>query len=146
MTWQEELEKNAREWLGTPYVPHARVKGAGVDCGGFLYDNYGPFFGPFAPYPTDYPVDWAAHSDDERYLDFIMPYVKQVPDARVGGFSVFKLGLAFGHAAIYISGDNYIHAWGRVGEGAVTITPARVMNYMARINGGVKHFYPKDAD
>ncbi len=22
----------AREWIGTPFVPHARIKGAGVDC------------------------------------------------------------------------------------------------------------------
>jgi hypothetical protein len=26
------IARTAREWIGTPFVPHARIKGAGADC------------------------------------------------------------------------------------------------------------------
>ncbi len=29
---RRHIAKTAREWIGTPFVPHARIKGAGVDC------------------------------------------------------------------------------------------------------------------
>jgi cell wall-associated NlpC family hydrolase len=29
---QERLLYHAAQWLGTPFVPHARIRGAGVDC------------------------------------------------------------------------------------------------------------------
>lgn len=138
--WRERVVAEVTTWLGTPYIPKARVKGVGTDCGGLLYQVYNPIFGPFAPFPTDYPADWALHSNRERYLDFIMPYVKEVSQPSVGGFSLFHLGLVYAHAAIYVGDNQYIHAWGRQREGSVTKTPARVMRAMAK--GQVKHFDP----
>jgi cell wall-associated NlpC family hydrolase len=130
------------EWLNTPYVPRARVLGVGIDCGTLLYDCYDRVVGPLAPMPTNYAVDWAAHCDDEKYLDFIQPYVKEVPVVTRGGFTLYHLGLAYAHAAIYLGGGKYIHAWGRQGAGAVTITPERVLRHLNHEHQP-KHFEPK---
>lgn len=142
VSWQDAVCDRALSWINTPYVPRARVNGVGADCGTFLYDCYEPQFGPFKPLPIDYAVDWAAHKDAERYLDFIMPYVKSCAVPVRGGFSLFHVGLAYSHAAIYLGGDRYIHAWGRKGAGAVMITPKRVMLALSR-DFPVKHFEPK---
>lgn len=147
MSWQDDLAIEARTWIGTPYVPRGRVKGVGADCGGLLYQLYNPVFGPFGPYP-EYPPDWALHADAERYLDFVMPYVDQVPTPRYGGFSLFHMGLVHAHAAILIDNDQYIHAWGRLRAGGVVLSRPRQMQALMRLNEGTrppKHFWPKGA-
>lgn len=140
-----EICASVKTWIGTPYVPKARVKGVGVDCGGLLYEVYNPMFGPFAPFPIDYPADWGLHQNNERYLDFIMPYVVEIRKPVVGGFSMFHLGMVYAHAAIFADTGNYIHAWGRLRDGSVTQTAPRILNYMAKQNGNfpVRHFEPK---
>ena len=142
--WVALVCADALSWEGTPYVPKARVKGVGVDCGGLLYEVYNPYFGPFPPMPQDYPPDWALHGNEERYLDFIMPHVTQVPAILPGGFSLFHMGLVYAHAAIMLTNGRYIHAWGRAREGRVTQSYVRTMDALVRLNGGfpVKHFYP----
>lgn len=141
--WVAEVCAEAETWLGTPYHPNARVKGTGVDCGGLLYQVYNPHFGPFPPFPQDTPNDWALHQARERYLDFIMPLVRETVHPKAGGFSVMKVALAFSHAAIYVGDHRYIHAWGRPRHGSVVKTPARVIDTLAK--HGIRHFYPKDA-
>ncbi len=139
--WQDTVIDEAMSWYGTPYVPRAKVKGVGCDCGTLLHACYG-LIRDIPPMPTDYPVDWAAHRDDERYLDFVMPYVKAAPSPVRGGFTLFHLGQVYAHAAIYLGEGKYIHAWGRKGEGAVTITPARVLMMLGK-TFPPKHFEPK---
>lgn len=143
--WQELVIAEARTWQNTPYVPKGRVKGVGVDCGGLLYQVYNPIFGPFAPYPSDYSPDWSAHEVNERYLSFILPISEEVKEVQPGGFSLFHVGLNYSHAAIYLGENKYIHAWGRQREGRVTITPVRVMFYLAKQDQEhpVRHFTPR---
>lgn len=140
MDWQDTVCGEAITWLGTPYVPRARVKGVGCDCGTLLYACYS-LIRDLPPMPRDYAVDWAAHKDDELYLNWIIPFVRQADAAPPGGFTLFKLGRAYAHAAIRLDDRRYIHAWGRKGEGAVTITPARVLMGLAK-NAPPKHFEP----
>lgn len=129
-------------WLNTPYVPRANVKGVGVDCGMMLYEVYNPYFGPFKQ-PPDYSADWALHMPHEKYLDFIMPYVRECSIVHRGGFSLFHMGLNYAHAAIYLGNNEYIHAWGRLREGGVTISKARVLNNLAGRSGHApRHFQP----
>jgi NlpC/P60 family putative phage cell wall peptidase len=128
-------------WLGTPYVHKGRTKGVAADCGGLLYEVYNKFMGPLPPFPDDYPPDWAMHDGKERYLDFVEPLFKApVSLVQPGGFSLFHLGLAMSHAAIYVGDGKYIHSWGRNRMGSVTKTPSRVMLHMAR--GNVRHYDP----
>lgn len=121
----------ARTWQGTPYVHKGRIKGVGADCGGFLHALLSPYY-ELPPMPDDYPPDWSTHSNAERYLDFIMPFVRRVPFVRPAGITLFHFGNAYSHAAMLLDDGNYIHSWGRNREGYVTIMPARVANYVAK--------------
>lgn len=142
MSWQDEVCREVQEWIGTPYIPKGRVKGVGADCGGLLYEIYNPHFGPFKTFPaTEYSADWAMHTNKEMYLDFVMPYVKEVATPVFGGFSLFHIGLVYAHAAIYIGKDFYVHAWGRTDRGSVTKTAGRVMRHMGK-GFPIRHFAP----
>lgn len=141
MNWRDQVVNEALTWLGTPYVAKARVKGVGTDCGGFLYEVYNPIFGPFASMPTDYSPDWALHNDRERYLEFIMPYIREVETPLPGDMTLYKVGQAYSHAAIFLNDKQYIHAWGRTREGKVTLSSPRVMAHLGK--NGFKHFTPK---
>lgn len=130
-------------WYGTPYVHKGRVKGVGCDCGGFIYEVFNPFVGPFPAFPTDYPPDWALHNDNELYLDFILPFVREIPRPKAGGLTLYHIGKRYAHAALMLENGNYIHSWGRQGSCGVTITPPRVMRQYVRNYGNgfrEKHF------
>jgi NlpC/P60 family putative phage cell wall peptidase len=117
--WRQYIIDEARTWKGTPYQHKGRVKGIGCDCGGIIYQVYTPLLGPFAPFPKTYAQDWAMHAENEMYLEFIMPYVKQVPKPVPGGLALFKVGRNFSHAAICTEKGTFIHAWGRTQHGSV---------------------------
>jgi cell wall-associated NlpC family hydrolase len=117
--WRDWIVAEARSFRYTPFHHQGRVKGVGVDCAGLLYQVYGPVFGPFKPFPKDYPADWWAHKDDDRYLDFILPYVEEVPKPIKGGFSMWRIGRNFAHSGIFTERGTYIHAWGVTGKGSV---------------------------
>ena len=118
--WRAAVVAEARSWLFTPYQHKGRIKKVGVDCGGLLYECYQDIFGPFKAFPNDYPADWGMHKDGhEIYLAFIMPYVVEIAQPIRGGFSLFKVGRNFSHAAIFTERGTYVHAWGRTQAGAV---------------------------
>lgn len=125
--WREDVVRDAREWIGTPYHHKGKMRGVGCDCGGFLYAVYEPYFGPFPPFPQDYPPDWAYHRDLERYLSFIMPMVSEVQTPEMGDFALVKMGRAFSHAGIYAGGDSYIHSFGNRNFGGVVEVPFKQM-------------------
>lgn len=110
--WREHVEATARTWLGTPYMHKGRIKGVGVDCGGLVYEVFNTFL-PLPAFPTDYAPDWAVHRENEIYLDFIMPFVEEVQKPVFGGIIMVKYGRNYSHAAICVSKDKFIHAWGR---------------------------------
>lgn len=118
--WRQWIVDEARSWKGTPYQHKARVKNVGVDCGGIVYEVYNPLFGPFKPFPKNYPPDWSLHRENEIYLDFIMPYVIEVKKPVAGVIALFQIGRNMGHAAICTERGTYIHAWGRNQIGTVT--------------------------
>lgn len=103
----------ALTWLGTPYHPHARIKGAGVDCAmllgevyhacGLLPDNWAP--GYYAP-------DWHLHRSEELYLQGIERYARKIHgDPLPGDVALFKFGMTTSHGAIVIQWPRVIHAY-----------------------------------
>ncbi len=119
-SWRQWIIDEARTWKGTPFQHKGRIKGVGCDCGGLIYQVYVSLLGPFKPFPKDYAPDWALHRENEIYLDFIEPYVVEVPKAKPGGLAMFRIGRNFGHATICTERDTFIHAWGRNQAGTVT--------------------------
>lgn len=105
--------EEALSWLGTPYHPHGRVKGAGVDCAmllgevfhacGMLPDDWAP--GYYAP-------DWHLHRSEELYLQGIQKYAKPVTgDPKPGDIALFKFGRTTSHGAIVVQWPRLVHAY-----------------------------------
>ncbi len=112
----------ALTWKNTPYHHKGRVKGVGVDCGGFIYEVFNKWL-PLPAFPRNYPEDWSLHKEgNELYLDFIMPFVREIRDPKPADLLLFQYGRNFGHAALYMGGNRYIHAWGKTGVGSVKVS------------------------
>lgn len=102
----------AREYIGTPYHPGARLKGVGIDCGTLLaevYERAGII--PHMEIPH-YPPDWNKQKKDEKYLEFILRHGHLVPFERVkpGDVAVWKFALSRSHGAIIVNWPVVIHA------------------------------------
>lgn len=116
----------AISWLGTPYISNGCIKGprGGVDCAMILvgvYGNLGYIPKEFDPRP--YPPQWHVHRNEEKYLNHVLSFAKEVsgPPDRLslpGDVVMFFLGKVFAHGAIIIDWPNVIHA---VGNDKVTL-------------------------
>ena len=99
---RQNVVREALEWLGTPYISEARVKGTGTDCAMFLagvFINAGliePFKVPH------YPAQWHLHSSDERYLREITRFLSEIRQPLPGDVAVFHVKHAYAHAGIVV--------------------------------------------
>lgn len=110
----------AKTWIGTPYVSNGMVKGkrGGTDCAMLLvgvYANTGIISKDFDPRP--YPPQWHVHRNEERYMNYVLQFATEIPPPPErmplpGDLVMFKLGLAFAHAAIITDWPFVIHALG----------------------------------
>lgn len=133
----------AIRWKNTPYHAKARKLGVGVDCGGLIYEIFNKWL-PLPPFPKDYPEDWSLHKEkNERYLDFIQPFVQLIAIPHPADLVMWKFGRNFGHGSLYMGGGKYIHAWGKTGSGSVTISPEAFFSIGNRTPRGKKVYTVK---
>lgn len=107
---REAILEEAKSWLGTPFHDDARIKGVGVDCAQFVAACY------LASGAVDhfeiphYTSQWFLHNDEEKLRDFVLRFGKQIDEEAVkpGDLVLFKIGRAFGHAAIIVDWPNMI--------------------------------------
>ena len=113
----------AWSWIGTPYHPAARVKGAGVDCGQFLAAVYEEA-GVVPRIETgEYPQDWYMHRSEERYLAFVEAHAARIPGPpEPGDIVLFNFGRCISHGAIVTEWPEIVHAY--IGTGDVTLDDA----------------------
>lgn len=112
MTTRQEIVDEARTWLDTPYRHQGRVKGVGVDCGGYLECIVEHF--DLLPDYTANPIraDYGRLPDGglERVLDkhlLIIPKnERQMADIVLMGWAVLP-----SHLAIFTSPDFVIHSF-----------------------------------
>ena len=108
---RQRVVEIAHTWLRTPYHHKARVKSAGVDCLTLLAEVYteaGLIESPAIPH---YPQDWHCHRDEERYLEGLLQYTKEIAGPPLpGDIVVWKIGRCFSHGAIVIDWPRIIHA------------------------------------
>jgi cell wall-associated NlpC family hydrolase len=122
---RQRVVVEARSWIGTPYVSNGAIKGkrGGTDCAMILvavYGNVGLIPKAFDPRP--YPPDWHIHRNEEKYMDNMRHWAKQVhaPPLRMplaGDLVMFKIGRVFAHGGIITEWPKIIHA---VGNSRVT--------------------------
>lgn len=116
---RSEVVREAKEWIGTPYISNGLIKGAGTDCAMLLigvYRNTGYLPVDFDPRP--YPAQWHVHQGEERYMNYVHKFADTVPGPperlpKPGDIVMFKIGRVFAHAGIITVWPNIIHALGR---------------------------------
>lgn len=107
----------AMDWLGTPWRHAARVKGAGVDCANLPIAVYSAA-GLMPAIDLDpYPPDWMRHRSEERFLDVVQQWAKEVQAPDVGDLVVMRFGRTFSHGAIFLGAGRIVHAF--IGRGVV---------------------------
>lgn len=109
----------AREWLCTPHIDNARVKGAGVDCAQLVCDAFEQA-GLIPHIDPKYPSQWGLHNDRELFIEWIMdeggvrggrPAHEITRDqVQKGDLACFKFGRVHYHGVIFTSPDTIIHA------------------------------------
>ena len=101
----------AKTWIKTPYAGHSHVKGCGADCGQLLYGifrNVGLL--PEVELPKDYSLQVAQHRASTEYIDFVDQFFRPIEEAEAlpGDLVVYKLGLAYAHAAVIVEWPGYV--------------------------------------
>jgi cell wall-associated NlpC family hydrolase len=108
-----EIVRAAKEWLGTPYHHHARVKGVGADCAMFpleVYRQCGLL--PLDYRPPHYSVQWHLHRSEELYLKEVEKFCIAIAGLpQPGDFVVFRFGRAYSHGAIVLHWPQIIHSY-----------------------------------
>lgn len=110
---REAVVRVARTWLGTPYHHAGRIKGVGADCLTLLAEVYAEA-GVIAPVPPieHYPPDWHLHRSQERYLEGLMRYAREIPAPPLpGDLAIYKFGRCWSHGAIVVEWPMCIHAY-----------------------------------
>lgn len=104
---RERVVAEARSWVEahTPYIPHARLKGLGCDCGSFILCVYRDL--GLAPDVDlgNYSVQAHLHRADTQYIDTILRYADEITAAEAlpGDLVVWKVARAYAHGAIVVS-------------------------------------------
>ena len=101
---REQVVREARDWIGTPYHHRAlrKGRGGGVDCAMLMLGVFGGV-GYVAPLdPGKYPPDWFLHRKAERYLNMVTDHAEEIDAARVGpgDIALFCIGHLYAHGVI----------------------------------------------
>jgi len=112
---QQRVVEIAHTWLGTPYVHHGDVKGAGVDCAMLLVRVYHE--AGLAPDidPRGYSTQWHLHRSEEKYLQWIHEYADRVAEPEPGDVVMFRFGRAVAHGGIVVDWPTIIHSYIGIG-------------------------------
>ena len=113
---REDVVKEAITWLGTPYHPAGRVKGAGVDCGMLLAEVFETCGLVEHVDPGYYSPEFSLHHSDEIYQQWIEKYAKRVErEPLPGDIILYQFGKCRSHAVIVIDWPQVIHSYIRLG-------------------------------
>lgn len=124
MTESEERQSvvtAALGWLGTPYRHMGRVKGpsGGVDCATLLAEVYAEAGVVDRVKIEPYPPDWHLHRSEERYVEIVSQYAREIEGPPgPGDIVLWRFGRCFSHGAIVIAWPAIVHAY--LGAACVT--------------------------
>jgi NlpC/P60 family putative phage cell wall peptidase len=85
--------KEARGWIGTPYVHQASVCGVGTDCLGLVRGVWRGLYGSEPEVPPAYTRDWSEASGEEMLWGAAIRHLREVPlgDASPGDVLLFRM-------------------------------------------------------
>lgn len=111
--------KEAREWIGTPYQHHQRLKGVGVDCVGLIV-GVGLNLDLFEDFSDEAFKEWNGYSRTPNPVKMgkgMMRFLRKVDEPRAGDIAwiQYREGLPM-HLAILTERNTYVHACGKTGR------------------------------
>ena len=112
-----QIVAEALSWLHTPYHPHGRLKGVGVDCGMFLVEVF-ERTGAIPPFdPGEYARNWHVHHSEELFLRKIAEAGGHLVEGgpQPGDVAMFRYGRCASHGSIVIKWPTVIHAYIGIG-------------------------------
>lgn len=113
MSKRQDIENEARSWIGTPFHHQARVKGAGVDCAGVVIETAKALelAGSFVD-----SANYAANPDGSM-TTLLREHMTTVAweDRRQGDVVHIAWSRIPQHIGILTDKDTLIHAWGQRG-------------------------------
>ena len=110
-TERERVVRIAHSYLRTPYHPHGRVKGVGVDCLTILECVFREAALVLNADIPHYSPEFMCHSSEERYMTGLLRYTREVDTPEPGDIALWKFGRCFSHAAIVVKWPLVIHAY-----------------------------------
>lgn len=118
----DDIVAEARTWIGTPWHPHAGVRGVGADCIG-IHKGLAQAFGLTAAFPDEHiailrAMDWYLHTTREWFHEafIIAGFFEEIPIAsrQPGDTLLFGFGMnPASHAGILSQAaprETFIHA------------------------------------
>lgn len=110
------IVREAMSWWKTPYHHHGRIKGpgGGVDCLMLLVEVFERTGFAANVEPGFYPHDWHLHHTQERYVEGLATYVRQLGEGerpQPGDIGLWRFGLTFSHGGIVVDdGPMVLHS------------------------------------
>lgn len=127
---RERVVAEAMTWLNTPYHPHGRIKGAGVDCVMLLIEVYAACGLIPAVDPGRYAQDWYMHRSEELYLGGVERFADPVDAPEKGDVALFQFGRCISHGAIVVGWPVVIHAFSE--QRKVVLSDVSKSDYLKR--------------
>jgi NlpC/P60 family putative phage cell wall peptidase len=124
---RNEIVREARGWIGTPYRHQASLQHVGCDCLGLLRGVWRSVVGDEPEAPPPYAPDWAEASGLETLADAALRHLLpiEISDAKEGDVLLFRWRdhLPAKHAAILTSQGTMIHAHDGAAVAEVALAP-----------------------
>ena len=111
---ERKFIKEAKRWIGTPFLHRGRTYGLGVDCINYvlaIFENC-----HLLPYVHLgwYSFSWYLHKDKHVVFDKLIEQLSPIEidkDFKIGDVFVYNFGRAnAGHVAVFLGGKNIIHS------------------------------------
>jgi NlpC/P60 family putative phage cell wall peptidase len=109
-----EIIAAARDWIGTPYLHQASLKGVGCDCLGLLRGVWRDLYGTEPETPPPYSGDWAEATGQEAMIEAATRHLRPIGCAEYGPGDVilfrWRPDLPAKHCGIATSATTMVHA------------------------------------
>lgn len=118
MSHSDKIVTIASDWINTPYVHGARLKGVGVDCAQLIAAITEELFGERINTPV-YSQEWHLHNREEMMCNLLEQFGLTriaVEERKIGNILTFKYGRVNSHLGILVGDDEVIHARLDVGK------------------------------
>lgn len=116
---RDSIVKEARAWIGTPYLHQASAKGLGCDCLGLLRGVWRTVCGTEPEVPPAYSVDWDEVGKAEVLLSAAKRHLepRDIAELAPGDVILFRMrrDAVAKHLGICSGEGRFIHAYARHG-------------------------------